>query len=197
MDPLRVDVPEECFNLKAEWREFYGDVIEELPSDMPEPLGNHVKVTTFVDSNHAGNVVTRRSHTGVLIFVNNAPIITFSKKQNTVESATFGSELVAMRVARDLTVALRIKLRMFGVPIDGPADFLCDNNGVVKNSSIPESTLNKKHNAINYHIVRESAAAGILRVTKEDTDTNLADAFTKLVSYSRKQELLGLILWDY
>ncbi|KAL7470557.1 hypothetical protein ACHAXS_010804 [Conticribra weissflogii] len=137
MDPLCIDVPGECFNLNEKWKEFYGDVVEELPSDLPEPLGNHIKVTTFVDSNHSGNVVTRCSHTGVLIFVNNAPIITFSKKQNTVESSTFGSELVAMPIVRDLTVAIGIKQRMFGVPIDGPADFLCDNNGVEKNSSIP------------------------------------------------------------
>ena len=73
----------------------------------------------------------------------------------------------------------------------------CDNQGVVKNTSVPESTLSKKHNSINYHIVREAVAAGILRVAKEDTATNLADPLTKLVPYSTKQELLGQILWDY
>ena len=62
--------------------------------------------------------------------------------------------------------------------------------------SVPESTLNKKHNSINYHIVRESVAAGILRVTKEDTATNLADPLTKLVPYSCKQELLDQVLWE-
>ncbi|KAL7460175.1 hypothetical protein ACHAXS_000637 [Conticribra weissflogii] len=153
MDPLHIHVPEECFNLNAKWKEFYVDIVIDLPSDMPEPLGNYINVTMFVSSNHAGNVVTRCSHTGVLIFVNNAPIITFSKKQNIIESATFTSELVAMWVARDLTLALHIKLRMFGVPINAPAGFLIDNNGVMTNSSIPELTLNKKHNAINYHIV--------------------------------------------
>jgi hypothetical protein len=90
--------------------------------------------------------------------------------------------LVALRVARDLIAALRIKLRLFGVPLDGPASVLCDNQGVVKNTSIPESTLTKKHNAINYHIIRESAAMGMLRVGKEDTETNLSDLFTKILS---------------
>jgi hypothetical protein len=64
---------------------------------------------------------------------------------------------------------------MFGVPIDGPANVFCDNQGVMKNASIPESTLMKKHNAINYHAVREAVAAGILCVGKEDGETNLAD----------------------
>lgn len=169
---------EGLFNTDASWKEFYGEVHEEDPAGMPEPLGNPVKIRTYLDADHAGNVVTRRSHTGIMIFVNNALIVQYSKKQNTVESATFGAEMVAMRVARDLTVALRIKLKMFGVPIDGPADFFCDNDSVVKNTSIPTSVLAKKHNSVNYHIIRESAAAGILRVAKIPTEHNKSDALT-------------------
>ena len=51
---------------------------------------------------------------------------------------------------------------MFGFPIDGPANVFCDNRGVVKNLSVPELTLMKKHNAINYHVVREAVGAGII-----------------------------------
>ena len=83
------------------------------------------------------------------------------------------------------------------VPLLGPTNVFCDNQGVVKNTSIPESTLSKKHNSINYHVIREAAAAGILRVAKEDTNTNLADALTKLMPYSQKQELVGCIQYDY
>lgn len=118
--------------------------------------------------------------------VNNASIVQYSKKQNTVESATFGAEMVAMRVARDLTVALRIKLKMFGVPIDGPADFFYDNDSVVKNTSISTSMLAKKHNSVNYHIIRESAAAGILRVAKIPTEFNKSDALTKVLARTRR-----------
>ena len=100
-----------------------------------------------------------------------------------------------MRVAKELIVGLRCKLRMFGVPIDGPANVHCDNQGVVKNTSIPESTLSKKHNAINYHTCREAVAAGIMRVAKEPTESNLADLFTKPLSRSRRNELLSCIVW--
>ena len=118
-----------------------------------------VTISCFVDANHAGNSVTCRSHTGILIFVQNAPILWFSKRQNTVETSTFGSEMVAMRIAKEMIVALRYKLRMFGVPINGPARVYCDNQGVVKNTSIPSSTLANKHNSINYHMIREAVAA--------------------------------------
>jgi hypothetical protein len=92
-------------------------------------------------------------------------------------------------------VALRIKLRYFGIPLSGPANMFCDNQGVVKNTSIPESTLTKKHNAINYHIIRESAAMGIIRVGKEDTETNLADLLTKILNQPRREKLLELIMY--
>ena len=192
-DPKDVDMDEQAFAAVdvKEWNEFYGDVAEELPVHMPEPKGNAVDITCFVDANHAGNVVTRRSHTGVLIFVQNAPILWLSKRQNTVESSSFGSEFVALRIAKELIVGLRYKLRMFGVPIRGPAAVLCDNQEVVKNASIPESALSKRHNAINYHTVREAAAAGIIRVGKEDGATNLADAFTKSLPRPRRYELFS------
>jgi hypothetical protein len=194
-DPKAPDINEQHFHNNADWKEFYGDVEEELPPNMPEPRGHSVSISAFVDANHAGNVVTRRSHSGILIFVQNAPIIWYSKRQNTVEAATFGSEFVALRICKELIVALRYKLRMFGVPVEGPANVFCDNRGVVKNASIPESTLAKKHNAINYHAVREAAAAGILRVGKEDGQTNLADLLTKVLTAERRWEICWHIMW--
>jgi hypothetical protein len=151
----------------------------------------------FVDANHAGNAVTRRSHSGVLIYLQNAPIIWQSRRQNTVETSTFGSEFVALRTARDLVVALRYKLRMFGIPLTGPARVFCDNQGVVKNTSVPESVLSKKHNAVNYHAVREAAASKILIVGKEDGTTNLADLFTKSLASERRKALLSSILFNF
>ena len=92
-------------------------------------------------------------------------------------------------------MALRYKLRMFGVPIEGPANVFCDNRGIVKNVSIPESTLMKKHNAINYLAVREAVAAGILRVGKEDGETNLADLLTKVLNGEKWWTLCWHLMW--
>ena len=181
---------------KEDWVEFYGDVKEETAPFTPEPLGNAVDVRCFVDADHAGNLITRRSHTGIIIFIQNSPIIWYSKKQNTVESSSFGSEFVAMRTARDMIVGLRHKLRAFGIPLRGPANVFCDNQGVVKNTSLPQSTLSKRHNAINYHVVRESVAAGIMRVGKEDGNTNLADAFTKVLSLQKRYALFYHMMYS-
>ena len=146
---------------------------------MPGPRGLPMKVTCYVDSDHASNRLTRRSHSGVIIYVQNTPIIWLSKRQNTVESSSFGSEFVALRVATDLIQSLRYKLRMFGVPLNSPADVFVDNQSVTKNASIPESTLTKKHNSICYHRCREAQASGQQRVAWIQGSYNQADLLTK------------------
>ena len=152
-------------------------------------------MNVFVDANHARNRLTRRSHTGILIYLNTAPIIWYSKAQTTVESSTFGSEFVAMRIATDLIEGLRYKLRMFGVPLDGPANVVTDNLAVVQNSTIPSSTIKKKHKSICYHRVREAIAAGILRLTHIPSTENLADMFTKPLPAIILQRLSQHILY--
>ena len=80
-DPKTPIIDERVFRSDADWSDFYGDVSEELPPNMPEPKGKSVSISCFVDANHAGNVITRRSHTGILVYVQNAPILWFSKRQ--------------------------------------------------------------------------------------------------------------------
>ena len=60
--------------------------------------------------------------------------------------------------------AMRYKLRMFSVTIDGPASVTCDNQSVQKSVSIPTSQLGKNRNTICYHKVHESVAAGWILV---------------------------------
>ena len=157
---------------------------------MPEARGIEITITAFVDANHAGDKTDRKSQTGVLIFVNKALIHWYSKKQNTVESSTFGAEFCAMRTALDMIEGLRYKLRMLGVPIDGPANVYCDNEAVYKNNSVPESVLKKKHHSIAYHRCREAVAAGTMRIAKQGTEKNLADLFTKILTVARRNFLL-------
>ena len=173
-----------------DWFDFYRHAKEAIPPDMPEPRGLEVTISCFVDANHAGNVKDRRSQTGILIFVNKAPIHWYSKRQATVESSTFGAEFCAMRVGADMIESLRYKLRMFGIPIDGPANVYCDNEAVYKNTVLPESTLKKKHHSIAYHRCRQAVAAGVMRVAKQGTTKNLADLFTKVLTVARRNFLL-------
>ena len=181
---------------KCNWLDFYPDAREIIPPDAPEPLGKPVRMTCFVDADFAGCKETRRSHSGVIIYVNRAPILGFSKRQTTVETSTFGSEIVAMRIAIELVEGLRYKLRMMGVPIEGSCNnVMCDNESVVKNVSRPESSCKKKHNSVAYHKARESIAAKIIRVAKESGATNLADILTKLMAGPSLREMCKRIMY--
>jgi hypothetical protein len=91
---------------------------EELHADMPQPLGPSMTMRVFVDINHAGDQLTCRLRTGFIIFLNNAPIYWSSKKQNSCETSTFGSEFVAMKQATEYVHGLRYKLQMMGIMVD-------------------------------------------------------------------------------
>lgn len=133
---------------------FYRDTREEMPARMPEPHGKPVLMTALIDASHAANKKTRRSHTGYVIFINRAPIMWHSKKQNTIKASTFGSEFIAMKACVEAITHLLYKLRMFGIRLsEEPTQIMCNNESVVKNSAQVESTLNKKHNLIAYHYV--------------------------------------------
>ena len=103
-----------------------------------------------------------------------------------VKTLTFGSKFTVLKLAVELVIALRYNLHMFGVPLEGPTDMVCDNESVFKNTSTPESVLHKKHQSMAYHKCREAVAALICRITKEDTKTNLADLFTKILGITRR-----------
>ena len=98
--------------LDHDWKYNYPDATEELPYDAPtpKPTKNQVHITCYVDADHGHDVLSRRSVTGILLNINKTPIKWYSKRQNTVETSTYGSELVAARLATEMIMEYRYKL---------------------------------------------------------------------------------------
>ena len=182
-------------HLEHDWKDFYGEVKEVVPPDAPPARGLPVQMTCFVDSDHAGDEVSRRSRTGVLIFCNRAPILWHSKKQTSIETSSFGSEFSAMKTAVELVEGLRYKLRMMGVALDGPAYIKADNMSVVHNSSNPASQLKKKSNSIAFHYTRERMAARVASVFYTPSAENLADMLTKSQPGEVRRKLAERVLF--
>ena len=86
------------------WKEFYPDAQEHIPNnhETPTPKGLSVRLTVFKDADHAHDIITRISVTRILLMVNNIPVKWISKRQKTVETSTYGSELVAGKQAIEL-----------------------------------------------------------------------------------------------
>jgi Reverse transcriptase (RNA-dependent DNA polymerase) len=191
-DDLYVPIDDEE---KTDWSSFYPEAKELIPDNMPTPRGNPVQQIVFVDADHAADVDTRRSRTGVLFYLNRSPILWYTKRQNSVETSTFGSEFMATKTAVELIKAMRYKLRMLAIPLDGHAHLRVDNMSVVANTTVPASTLKKKSNSIAYHFTRESVAADILRIAYETSKSNKADILTKTHTGPERERLASGILF--
>ena len=89
-----------------------------------------------------------------------APIYYCSKRQNTVETSTFGSEFIAMKLVCEYICGLRYRLRMMGISFSNPCFVYGYNKSALYNTTLPESNLNKKSKSIAYHAVRELVATG-------------------------------------
>ena len=178
------------FSFGHSWSEFYPDAAEDIPSDMPPSQGELATLTCYVDADHARDKVTCRSVTGIVMLLNNTPITWMSKRQQTVETSTYGLELVAARIAVDLIIEMRYKLRMLGVVLEESSVLVGDNMAVVINTTLPSSSLKKKHQACNYHRVREAIAARFIKFGYIHTSLNLADICTKPLGSQAFHDLL-------
>ena len=147
-----------------------------------------------VDADHASDTVTRGSRTGFLIFLQGSPIYWHSWKQTSVESSTFGSEFVAMKQCCEYLRGLRYKLRMMGIPCNGPVYIQGDNQSVLANTTIPESTLKKKSQSLCYHFVREGVARDEWRTTYLNTNENEADLLTKILGGVKRKSFVRALL---
>ena len=188
-DPSDPVINEEDF-AKQDWTSSeFGHVEgqEILPATHPEPRGQGFRMIAKVDADHAGDSTTRRSRTGFIIYLNSAPIYWMSKKQISVESSSFGSEFVAMKQCCEYIRGLRYKLRMMGIPIIGHTYVYGDNQSVLFNTTIPDSTLKKKSQSIAYHFIREGVARNEWRTAYVNTNENEADLLTKVLPSSEKR----------
>jgi hypothetical protein len=174
---------------RGDFAEIYRDAEELLPHRMPMPRGRGLEITAYVDASHAANKITRRSHSGYVVFVNRAPVLWYSKRQNTVETSSSPSESVLKRLSTcDLNYDA---LECHYQPQGELAHVFCDNESVVKNTTNVECTMNKKYSSVAYHYCRWSVTAEIITLAHISTHHNLADCLTKRLSVGTRTHLSG------
>ena len=157
----------------------YGDVKEQEPHDAPTPKGRYVTTTSYVDANLMHDIATGKSVTGILHLINQMPIDWYSKKQATVETATYGSEFVAARTSIEQIIELRNTLRYLGVPLREKAIMFGDNQSVGNSSMMVDAKLHKRHTMLSFHRVREAIASGVVRFHYIKGSINPADILSK------------------
>ncbi len=91
MDPDYPAIQEDRFT-EHDWTDFCKHATDPMPPKMPEPRGRAMTVHCFVDSDHAGDKVTRRSQTGMPILCNRPPGSAGSQRQNDGQDSATGGE---------------------------------------------------------------------------------------------------------
>ncbi len=143
------------------------------------------------------DLLTGRSVTGVLHMMNKTPIDWYSKKQGTVETATYGSEFNAGRTCTEQIIDLRCTLRYLGVPVKGKSYMFGDNQSVIISSTSPDSRLQKRHVALSFHRIKEAIACGILVYFFVKGSCNPADILSKHWGYQQVWPVLKpLMFWE-
>ena len=127
---------------------------------------------------------------GRIHLLNQTPIDWFSKRQATVETAIYRLEFMVARITMDQIIALRIDLWYFGIPICDKSYLFGDNKCVITSSTIPYSSLTKKHNILAYHQVQEAVASGFLIFIKIDNIKNPVDILSKHCGMAKAWPLL-------
>ena len=188
LDPSDPIIDKSLFD-RQDWSTSEFGVIdkEDMPPNAPETRGQGFTISAYVDSDHAGDSVTRKSRSGFLVYCNCALVYWLTKKQGGVETSSFGAEFTAMKQCTEYIRGLKYKLRMLGIHVESPAYIYGDNKSVLVNSTIPHSTLKKKSNSISYHFIREGCARDEWRLAYVNTKDNPADLLTKPIPGGEKR----------
>ena len=158
----------------------YPDAKEDLDCDFPTLYGIALCTSVFFDANYAHDHVTRRSISGIIVFVGSTPVIWQSKRQGCIATRTYCAEFISMRsTVEDEAISIRYMLHCLGVPVTTPTDLYGDNFGIIQSAEVPKGELKKKHIAISYHYVREAIAARIVNARWCRAYENFADVCTK------------------
>jgi Reverse transcriptase (RNA-dependent DNA polymerase) len=173
----------------------YGLVDEDIPKDLPSPLGKPVVTVSYVDANLMHDLTTGRSVTGILHFLNATPIDWYSKKMSTVETATYAAEFISARTCIEQLIDLRTTLRYLGVPMRERSYMFGDNQSVVNSAINPTSKLHKRHTVLSYHRVREAIASGKFVFTHISGENNPADILSKHWGASDVTHMLQLLFY--
>ncbi|KAG7666113.1 uncharacterized protein J8A68_000369 [[Candida] subhashii] len=141
-----------------------------------KPVGTF-SIDTFSDASYAPDL-ERYSISGRVIYLNNYLISWATKRQKTITTSTYASEIVALKSTVEESLKLKGIMENMNFKID---EIIAreDNMGVVKYCRNQNFNHSKKHIDISYKYLRDLATNGDIYLSWISTKANIADMFTK------------------
>jgi hypothetical protein len=147
--------------------------------------GSEFDMHVFSDADWAGDIMTRRSTTGYVVFAGGGPIAWQSRLQTTVATSSMESEYMALYAGMQELVWLRGVMKELQLPLLEPTSFFLDSQSAEDLAMNPVFHKRSKHIAIKYHWVRQHVVGGIFgtaRLVHVNTHEMSADIFTKALT---------------
>ncbi|GKA28904.1 hypothetical protein Tco_0715149 [Tanacetum coccineum] len=142
------------------------------------PKGSGIETIVYVDSDHAGDYVDRKSTSGVCTFIGCCLTSYFSKKQTALAISTTEAEYVSAGKACQQALWMKQALIDYGVRLDN-IPIMCDNKRAIDLSTNPVQHPQTKHIEIHYHFHRDNVQKGNISIEKVSSKDNIADILTK------------------
>ena len=139
-----------------------------------------LNLTCLSDSDWAGDVDSRRSTTGYVVFAAGAPIAWCSKLQTTVAISSMEAEYMAAFFAVQEVVWLKGVLSEMDLDYGQPVPLLIDNQSAIRLAKNPMYHKRSKHIEIKWHWLREKVGElNVVELVYVRSTDNTADIFTK------------------
>ena len=148
--------------------------VDPFPCDI-----THMIPTGYVDADYARDTVTRRSCTGFVFFLADAPISWQTRQQPSVALSTMESEFMAACAAAQESVWLIQLLKEFGCQFSVPVDIYEDNKACLDYSKNSTNHQRTKHISVRYHFIRDLIQDRTIQLLPIPSAENIADIFTK------------------
>ena len=159
-----------------------GIIFRALPLSQVDPFPcdiTHMIPTGYVDADYARDTVTRRSCTGFVFFLADAPISWQTRQQPSVALSTMESEFMAACAAAQESVWLIQLLKEFGCQFSVPVDIYEDNKACLDYSKNSTNHQRTKHISVRYHFIRDLIQDRTIQLLPIPSAENIADIFTK------------------
>nr|GEV07334.1 copia protein [Tanacetum cinerariifolium] len=142
------------------------------------PKGSDIEIIVYVDSDHAGDYVDRKSTSGVCTFMGCCLTSCFSKKKTVLAIFTIEVEYVSTGKACQQVLWMKQALVDYGVRLDD-IPIMRDNKGAIDLSKNPVQHSRTKHIEIRHHFLHDNVQKDNISIEKVSSEDNIADILTK------------------
>ena len=158
--------------------------------------GEKLTIRAYCDADFGGDLADRKSRSGFVVCLGDAPIEWMSKKQSIVALSTAEAEYIAMAKASQAVSYAKYLLEfILSEEVDGPIEIRGDNKAAISIIDKPTTVHDRsRHIQVKYHHVRERVAKGGICFKWIASDENIADMFTKALSGIAFAKLVRMLM---